>query len=94
MIFGLEEKPEETSSSICDCIKNSIKLDIQIKSMTRIGKPENNPRPLQLKLESNSIRNQILSKAKELRKLEGAKVFINPDYTKREREEQRKLRVY
>lgn len=93
IFFGLLEEKDETISTIMDWIRNNMELDIQVKSIMRIGRPGNKHRPLQIRMENVATRNLLLANAKELRKLEGDKVFVNPDYTRRERMEQQKLRA-
>ena len=96
MIFGMSEEPSEL---INDKI-SEVFLDLAEKpklEACRIGKKKSDSsktqsRPVRVSLSNSTIVQQILSKSKSLRNSERFKdVFISPDRTVKERQQQREL---
>ena len=93
MVFGMEEEDNE---QLCDKV-NELFQDMNEKprfEVIRVGKKSSSEsvRPVKVTLTSSSVVNHILSKARTLRQSEKHKhVFVRPDMTFEQREEQRKL---
>ena len=81
---------EDSISSIC---KDVLGLEINIVSVKRLGQQRGWPRLLLVVLENEILKRQILARSPRLRQCNSWKsVFITPDLTQQEREENRRLR--
>lgn len=101
VVFGLAEseaadvaaKQAEDNVKVSDLFETIEAQDCKFTVKHRAGKPnadKNKPRPLIVNLESVAKKDVILSKARNLKgKLNYTKVFIAPDWTKRQREDDR-----
>ena len=88
VISGLPESssddPEESDQSMCADIMTAVSCDTDgFVNVNRIGKPnKTRPRLLKVQCKNFEFRNQLLRRAKELRKYGKYKdIFINPDRT-------------
>jgi hypothetical protein len=62
-------------------------------STSRIGKVmSEKPRLLRVKMKSVEMKKKALAASKKLRSSEYLQIYVNPDYTKKEQEQQKKLR--
>ena len=103
IISGIEEETEGTVDERRSKDEKKLKkvlnfLNIEEEScmnVSRIGKPSDNgkPRLLRVKMRNLELKRRTLVSSKKLRSSESYRqVYINPDYTKKEQEAQKKLR--
>ena len=101
-VFNLPEEEAENAqerrnkdiSAFKEMVKNGLKLRVNPTKAYRVGKKiPNRPRILIITVEDYETKQTILEQKSQLRHTtRWAKVFINPDLTKQEREEKKKLR--
>ena len=100
--FRVEEAPFDSpkeqkllhDSLIINDIMNELKIDTaDISSITRLGKESaNKSRPIKLTVKDDTVKQEILKRAKDLKKCEKfQRVFLSPDRTPKQREENKKL---
>jgi len=95
-----KEHREEEDKNVClDLMKNTLKVeDCEIEKVIRLGKiDENNrhDRPLLIVMQEKNKKYEVLTNASNLRYCqneEHRKIYITPDMTIKQREENRKLR--
>lgn len=100
VIFGIEDPSLNDTDKITNWIRINVGSEIRsedIKQTTWIGKEtQGKIRPLRVKLHNIPIRNEILKNAiqahKKVEKECGKKIYINPDRTRQQRNEQEDLR--
>ncbi|KAK4318776.1 hypothetical protein Pmani_010199 [Petrolisthes manimaculis] len=93
----VEERIKEDINKCAYLLKDVLKVEVGVTKVIRFGKRNDNntrPRPTLIKLENESEKWHVLSKAKNLKYAneETRKIGISPDMTKRQREENKKLR--
>lgn len=91
------ERKEEDKIRLDTVIQGSLKIeDYEIEDIYRVGRPDQNkPRPTIVKLKEGRAKWEIIKNAQRLREdpnQDNRKVGIAPDMTRKEREENRKLR--
>ena len=106
VVFGVEESEEvETEGRIAfdkgamkEILQSARCGDLEIKQIIRLGKreekkegEERKPRPLKVVFEEEKSKNEVLEKARTLRKTKHANVFIVQDLTPKERKQRKEL---
>ena len=102
VMFNLKEaenREETRDKEKCEeIIKESLDLyDVKVRQVTRIGKKtEGKTRPILVEMENEKEKWAVVARAKRLREArnpEWRKIGVQPDMTRKEREENKKLRA-
>jgi hypothetical protein len=96
ILFGVpEEAADGEGSEIVQDIVNGLLGDggVKYEVIGRIGRKAEKPRPLRIKVEDSRNRRRILVSAKKLKGMEGKQnIYIVPDLTREQQEEDRRKR--
>jgi hypothetical protein len=86
-----EENKKEDAKKVSD-ILNTIGVDVQVTNLTRLGKKEENNRPIRVRTANSGDMAKILGAAKKLRDIEEMdNIYINKDRTPLERAQWKQL---
>lgn len=93
---NIEEAKQEDKVRITKMLNDIIPEEIEISDPIRLGKPNLGSKPRLLRITAKDLRTKaiILKKAQRLNKADtpGPKIYINPDYTQKQRENHRQLK--
>jgi hypothetical protein len=95
ILFGI---PEEGNGGdgleiVKDVINGLLGTDVAYEVVGRVGKKGDKPRPIRIKVEDGQMRKKILTYSKRLKDTAGKEsIYISPDLTRQQQEEDRKLR--
>ncbi len=102
VVHGLPEKENIPDEEIADELLSVIQVRARPRHVERLGQnrfdnPEVKGRPLRMVMENDTAKSEVMKNATKVRRgqttsFDCKTVFINPDYTKLEREDSKKLR--
>ena len=97
VIFGLAEKDEEQTKQHIEVIAEKLEVNMKMLKITRAGRPrtDGKPRPIIIELATEQEKWNFIKKANSIRyrEIEELKnIYIKPDLTKTQRQEDSKLR--
>jgi PHD-finger len=94
VIMGVPENAQEENKFVREVIDALMpETKVEVVYVGRIGRRCEKDRPLRILVEDNGHRRKILSRAKELKGMEGKeRIFIVPDRTRIQQDEDKKLR--
>ena len=95
VVMGIEEVDEEHDKievrKVMDALVEEVKVEVEI--LGRIGKKGDKSRPIRIKLNDLVDKRRVMFRAKKLRNVVGMeRMYVVPDLTKVQQEEDRKLR--
>lgn len=91
VMSGIEinsEEPQEIRKIVTSFIKQNLKVNIQPKNVTKIGR-----KMYVIKMESAEDKKEIMQNKAKLKQMEDTKVYINDDLTKYERTKEKLIRL-
>lgn len=95
ILFGVPEDGEEGEGSeiVQEVINHLVDSEVAYEVLGRVGKRGDKCRPMRVKVENSLHKKRILTNAKKLKDIVGkGNIYIAPDLTRQQQEEDRKLR--
>jgi len=95
VIMGIKEEPEEEGIKTGMDLMKVLGLEdaVEVQVLGRIGRAGGKPRPIRVKLANCENRRRVLLKAKMLKDTIGFEsIYVCPDLTRNQQEEDKKLR--
>jgi hypothetical protein len=95
ILFGVPEEGEEGEGSeiVQDVINRLVDSEVAYEVLGRVGRQGDKSRPMRVKVENSLHRRRILTSAKKLKGIDRKEnIYIAPDLTRQQQEEDRKLR--